>query len=291
MAVDKRALVDEVAAGVATVGTTIVPPTSAAFHLDPPDLIAFDIAGANALLDQAGYVDTDHDGTRNDPKTGENLHFRLFTRIERPDTQAAAGLISDWWRLIGVSVSQRALTDGELTRVIYSGNYDLFIWGWPTDPDPDFILSVLTCGQRPPRGVWNDTFFCDDGYDADYLRQSALLNIGERVALVKQMQQQIYDAQPYIVLYYDTTLQAYRRDRWTGFVQQPARNGDLLAPYGSFSFQSIHPVPSEDAAAGVAVIARMAVAVLLATGIALLVTRRGRSRDRIEGSPHPSSEL
>ncbi len=74
-------------------------------------------------------------------------------------------------------------------------------------------------------------------------------------------------------------------------MQQPARNGDLLAPYGSFSFQSIYPVPPEDAAAGVAVIARMAVAVLLATGIALLVTRRGRSRDRIEGSPRPSSEL
>ena len=47
---------------------------------------------------------------------------------------------------------------------------------------------------------------------------------------------------PYIVLFYDNVLQAYRSDRWTGFVQQPAEDGDLLATYGPYSFLSIRPV-------------------------------------------------
>lgn len=279
MAVDKQALVNQVALGGATVGSTIVPPTSAAFHLDPPDVIPFDIAGANELLDGAGYVDTNHDGTRNDPRTGNELNFRLFTRSERADTQTSAALIGDWWRRIGVGVKQHALTDRELTRVIYTGNYDLFIWGWPTDPDPDFILSVLTCGQRPPRGIWNDTFYCNEGYDADYLRQKTLLNVDERVALVKQMQQQAYDSVPYIVLYYDNKLQAYRSDRWAGFVQQPARNGDLLAAYGPFSFLSIHPIVPEGSGEHLVPIG-IAVAALVAAGMALLVRRRRTGHER-----------
>ena len=280
MAVDKQAHVDQVMLGGATVGSTIVPPTSAAFHLDPPAVIPFDIAEANDLLDGADYLDTDHDGTRNDPTTGDELDFRLFTRSQREDTQASAGLIRDWWRRIGVGVEQRALTDGELTRAIYAGNYDMFIWGLPTDPDPDFILSVLTCGQRPPRGIWNDTFYCDEGYDADYLRQKTLLNIDERVALVKEMQQQAYDAVPYIVLSYDNNLQAYRSDRWTGFVQQPARNGDLLAAYGPYSFRSIRPIVP-DGPGGHLVPIGIAVAVVVAAGMALLVGRRRGGHDRV----------
>lgn len=281
MAVDKAGLVRQAALGAATVGSSIVPPTSAAFHLDPPEVLPFDIAGANDLLDDAGYADTDHDGIRNDPETGGELAFRMFTRIQRADTQTSAKLIGDWWRQIGIGVTHRPLTDGELTRVIYSGNYDTFIWGWSTDPDPDFILSVLTCGQRPPRGIWNDSFFCDEGYDADYVRQQTLVNVDERVSLVRQMQQQVYDEVPYIVLYYDNTLQAYRSDRWAGFMQQPARNGDLLAPYGSFSFQSIRPVAAGGPARGLALIAQIGTAVLVATGMAFLLTRRRGRHDRV----------
>ena len=66
---------DKVYQGTATPGDTIIRPASAYWHLDIPaeDEIPFDIPGANDLLEQAGYVDTDGDGIREDPETGEPL--------------------------------------------------------------------------------------------------------------------------------------------------------------------------------------------------------------------------
>ena len=140
----------------------------------------------------------------------------------------------------------QALTDSKLTDVIYNGKYDMFHWGWFPDPDPDFILSVMTCGQRPPDGIWSDSFFCDEEYDRMYQEQKTLLDLEERAEVIKEMQRMVYEESPYVVLYYDKNLQAYS-DEWTGFVQQPEGVGDLLAAYGPNSYISIRPVrPSRD---------------------------------------------
>ena len=42
----------------------------------------YDPARARKILDDAGYTDTDGDGLRNDPKTGENLYFELLAPSE-----------------------------------------------------------------------------------------------------------------------------------------------------------------------------------------------------------------
>jgi peptide/nickel transport system substrate-binding protein len=123
----------------------------------------------------------------------------------------------------------------------------MFHWGWYPDPDPDFILSVMTCAQRPPEGIWSDSFYCNEDYEQMYEDQKALLDLEERAAVIDEMQRMVYEDAPYVVLYYDTNLQAYRSDRWTGFVQQPTDGGDMLASYGPASFSSIHPVSAESA--------------------------------------------
>jgi peptide/nickel transport system substrate-binding protein len=289
MAVDKQELVDKVLLGYGTVGSTIVPPTAAAFHLEPEGdaVIPFDIPGANALLDQSGYADSDGDGIREDPKTGEPLSFRLFSRSESEETQTAADFLVDWWSQIGVEANETSLTDTKLTNVIFEGNFDIFIWGWVPDPDPDFILSVVSSSQLPPDGIWSDTFYSDETFDANYDLQKTILDTDERAALIKEMQAQIYEDVPYIVLYYDNVLQAYRSDRWTGFVQQPAQDGDLLSTYGPYSFLSIRPVdeaagPGDeggDGGSSTGLIAGLAVAAVVVIGGILLLTRRRSGED------------
>ena len=72
MAIDKQEIVDKVYQGTATTGDTIIRPASAYWHLDIPadQEIPYDPEGAAALLQQAGYTDTDGDGIREDPSTG-----------------------------------------------------------------------------------------------------------------------------------------------------------------------------------------------------------------------------
>jgi peptide/nickel transport system substrate-binding protein len=286
MAVDKQELVDKVLLGYGTPGSTVVPPTSAAFHLEPEgeDVIPFDIAGANTLLEEAGYTDGDGDGIRESPD-GEPMEFRLFSRSESEETQTSAKFIADWWSQIGVSVKETSLTDTKLTDVIYEGNFDIFIWGWVPDPDPDFILSVLSSSQIPPGGIWSDTFYSDPTFDENYNEQKTILDPAARAELIKQMQLQVYEDVPYIVLFYDNILQAYRSDRWTGFVPQPKEQGDLLAtPY---SFLGLRPIADDSGGSsgggGVStglIVGLAAAAIVVIGGIVLLTRRRGSEEDR-----------
>jgi peptide/nickel transport system substrate-binding protein len=299
MAVDKQAIVKEVEHGHATAGSSIVPPTGAAFHLEPSaeETIPFDLEGASALLDRLGYADTDHDGVREDPKTGDPLSIRLFSRTAREDTHTIAQYLINWWAQIGVQASETALSDKELTNAIFEGNYDAFIWGWIADPDPDFLLSVLTSDQRPPAGVWSDTFYSNPGYDADYVHQRAILDPAARATFVKQMEAQVYADVPYIVLFYDDRLQAYRSDRWTGFTPEPADHGNLLGAYGPSSFMSIEPVGPSGAGAGAnagaggtsigIVLGAIAAAILAIGGVVLLARRRGQGDGPISGQDAP----
>ena len=57
-------------------------------------------------------------------------------------------------RLPGVDRTARS----QLTDVILKGNFDAFQWGWYVEPDPDSMLSYLTCGQR---GGWSDSWYCN----------------------------------------------------------------------------------------------------------------------------------
>jgi peptide/nickel transport system substrate-binding protein len=294
MAVDKQAIVDEVEHGHATAGSSIVPPTAATFHLEPSakETIPFDIAGANALLDRLGYVDTDHDGVREDPTTGDPLTFRLFSRSAREDTHTIAQYLIDWWRRIGVRTTETSLSDKELTNAIFEGNYDVFIWGWIADPDPDFQLSVLTSDERPPAGIWSDTFYSNPGYDAAYLHQREILDPAARATFVKRMEAQVYADVPYIVLFYDDRLQAYRSDRWTGFTPEPADHGNLVGAHGPSSFMSIEPVgqsgagSSGEGAGGssIGIVIGAIAAVIVVIGAAVLLSRRrGREDGSISG--------
>ena len=284
-AIDKQALVDRVLRGNGKAGQTIVPSSVPFYHYEPTDdeLFDFDPEQANQLLDDAGYEDTDGDGVREMPGGGEPLRFRYFIRSEKNNTANASQFVTSWLEDIGIETRVQALTDAKLTDVIYEGKYDLFHWGWFPDPDPDFILSVMTCDQRPPDGVWSDSFYCNDGYDEMYLEQKTILDLDERAEMIKEMQRIVYLDVPYIVLWEEPTLQAYRSDRWTGFVQQPTGDGDLLASSGPFSYISIEPVSGEVAAQSARESARgippgvwIAIAVGVVALVGLVMFRRSR---------------
>ncbi|MFM8999871.1 MAG: ABC transporter substrate-binding protein [Actinomycetota bacterium] len=250
MAIDSQQLVDKVLLGYGQAGDTIVPPVSVAGARWAPsgdDLISWDIDGANAMLDAAGYADCDGDGVREMPDCGQSLVFRYYVRTSEQTSVDAAEFVRPWLAEIGIDAQVEAITSAALGDLIVAGEYDLFSWGWIPDPDPDVALGWFTCDSRPPDGTEygnNDAYYCNPEYDALYLEQRATLDPEARWAIVEEMQRIFYEDSAYAVMWYDPILQAYRTDTFEGYNPQPQPEGDLLEGYGGPStvWTTLRPV-------------------------------------------------
>ncbi|HEX9517808.1 MAG TPA: ABC transporter substrate-binding protein [Streptosporangiaceae bacterium] len=241
-------LVSKVLLGYGSPGTSIIPPIYPQFHYTPPAATAyhFDPKKAEQILTADGWK-MGPKGIR--VKNGKQLELRLFLRSDSAQEVQAGQYIKGWLNAIGIGVSVTSMSDSTLTQDIGNGNYDMFIWGWGVEPNPDFQLSVFTCGQRssggPPNYTpgWSDSFYCDKTYDKLYAKQQTL-DGPARAKVVKQMQQKLYADDPYSLLYYYDDTQAYRSDQFTGFAPQPNNpNGLLLFQEVSWwSYRCLRPV-------------------------------------------------
>jgi peptide/nickel transport system substrate-binding protein len=128
-----------------------------------------------------------------------------------------AELLGGMWQQIGVSTEQQALDPDALTSVCCpTFDFDIILWGWGSDPDPNFLLSVMLTDEIPTGN--SETGYSNPDYDALYLQQAVELDTDARIALVHQMQQIVFDDVVYIIPYYAQSVQAYRTDRFTGWL-------------------------------------------------------------------------
>jgi peptide/nickel transport system substrate-binding protein len=254
----------------------------------------FDLAKAKQILDDAGYKDTNGDGIREMPGGGKPLRLRYAVRSEGDTGQPIAEFVSGWLKEIGIGTTQKVYDDSRLTEVIGKGDYDLFVWGWTPFVDPDPMLSYFTCSQvssdpKDPTNYYNDANWCDKGYDALYKQQKTELDPAKRRDIVHQMLLRFHDAAVYDVLYTLPDLQAYWKDRFTGFVRQPAKTGPVLFSNSSPSYARLAPVTasaknasSESGGGGSGAIIAIVVAVVVVLGLGALFAQRRRTADERE---------
>jgi peptide/nickel transport system substrate-binding protein len=285
-AIDEKALTEKILQGEGIPGSTLVPPALAKYHLEIPDseLQGFDIERSKDLLAQAGWEDTNDNGTVD--KDGEELELRLFVRSEEKDSVTAGQFIEDWFREAGIGLETKAISDTALTDAIYAADYDMFIWGWGSDADPDFILSVLTCDQFMG---WSDTFWCNEDYSRMYQEQKKQLDLGERAATIKEMQRIAYEANPYVIFYYDNQTEAWRTDRFEGWTKTPTNSnfGQVAYSFSNETYTNLRPLSSggeggAGSSGGTSPLVYVGLGIVAVAAIAGIVAflRRGSAEDR-----------
>ena len=233
-AINKQDLVDIVLQGYGAPGVTIIPPSlGGGFWYNPIQDVTFDLEKANQILEEAGYT-KGSDGIR--AKGEIKLIFRLQYASDSTVYPRVADLISNWLREIGVKANPESVDPDSLTAAVTpTGDYDLVIWGWGADPDPDFMLSVMTSDQFV-EGGWSDSGYSNPEYDQLYLDQQTAIHKDERQKIIWKMQEMVYNDRPYIVLYYERILEAYRSDRFKGFLESS------LGVEISLSLRQVEPV-------------------------------------------------
>jgi peptide/nickel transport system substrate-binding protein len=251
-AVDRQALVDKVLGGFGDMGDTIVPPVLSDWHVKPDKPRTFDIEAAKQKLDAAGYL-LDGSGKRLD-KEGKPITLRL----DYPSTDAnyakSADFVKVWYGQLGVTVITQAYDSATLGSIILPSDgkakYDIELWGWAGNPDPNALLQIFRCDAIDNT---SDSQYCNPEYDKLYdlqLKQAG----AERHATLAQMQNLIYNEAPYDILYYDANLDVYRVDRFAGWQNMPS-DGTPLFTYGILGYTLLtdataqpSPTPSPSAA-------------------------------------------
>jgi peptide/nickel transport system substrate-binding protein len=272
-AIDKDALFDRVILGLGKKGVTLsVSPDPAWMPAIPEsEQYTYDPAAANALLDEAGYLDTDGNGVREMPDGGQELVFRYAERSESEIAAPLRELITGFLEAVGIGTTVSVYDDTQLTEVVASGEYDLFVWGWTPFVDPDPMLSYFTCDQvtfSVDAVGYNDANWCSPEYDEMYVAQNQELDRAKRIEIVHNMLRLFYDEATYVVLFEDADLQAYRTDRFTGWVRQPKDTGPVLFSNSSPTYALLRPIAGDDDSDGG--LGKGVIIAIAAGGVALL---------------------
>ncbi|HEX5039200.1 MAG TPA: ABC transporter substrate-binding protein [Candidatus Limnocylindria bacterium] len=219
-AVDKEQLIAVGTGGTGSPGLSLVPPGLGDFYASEVEDYAFDIDQANAMLDEAGYEDTDGDGVREclPEQDCDDLTFRLNYPADATTGARETEVVQETWQQIGVAVNVQVLDPDALTAACCPAfDFDVIMWGWGSDPDPAFLLGVGLCSEIP--SGFSETGYCNPAYDDLYDQQAVELDRDARVDIIHQMQQILVDDVPYVIPYYYPNIEAWRTDTFTGWLE------------------------------------------------------------------------
>lgn len=247
-AIDKAGATEDLWFGLAEPATTISVGADLKWVPDIPEAeqLQYDPAKAIEILDAAGYVDTNGDGSRELPGGGDNIVLRHAVNTDSDLGGAVGELFSGWMNAVGIQVELDSYDQDQLFGVIVDGTYDTFYWGWVPFVDPDPMLSYFTEAEL---GNNNDANWTDPRYEELYIEQKQEVDPARRLEIVHEMVRLMYDNAAYVALWYGPDLQAYRTDKFEGFVRQPADIGPVIFSQSSPSYPLLRPLgaPEPDA--------------------------------------------
>jgi peptide/nickel transport system substrate-binding protein len=224
------------------------------WHVEPDNPRSFNIDLAKQKLDAAGYH-LDGNGKRLD-KEGKPIVLRLAHPNTNDSYAKSAQFVKEWYGELGIDVSVQSYDSDTLSKLVLpppdgKANYDIELWGWVGNPDPNGLTIVFRCDQIDNL---SDSQYCNPAYDALFDKQSK--ESGDaRHATLAQMQNLIYNEAPYDILYYDSDLDVYRNDRFAGWQNMPANgtpffnSGDSVLNYTLLTDATAQPSATPAAAA------------------------------------------
>ena len=172
---------------------------------------AYDPEQANTLLDEAGWVDSNGDGTRDKDGVELVLKYGTTSREVRQDTQAVA---QQDLAQVGIAVDLQSF-DPDIFFASYaddgpSANFSLDIIEYSDSSDfPDPNTAVWLCSEIPsdenPAGI-NPTGLCDEQLDGLFQKQATQVDFAERQQTLYQITNYIYENALWLGLWQDPDL-------------------------------------------------------------------------------------
>ncbi|MCB9162458.1 MAG: hypothetical protein H6644_21860, partial [Caldilineaceae bacterium] len=193
--------------GGAVPAYTFVTPGMVAYSADADsygqERYAYDVAAAQALLAEAGWVDSDGDGIVE--KDGEPFAVELLTPAGDVAQEQVSQILQSQLREIGIDVQINQQDAASIFDTQSAGEYDMGFTaaGWG---DPD-ILSLLFGAPW-----WNHPQYDNPALLEEMTAARTILDIDERTAAYADIQQTLVDDVAAIPLWQGVRYVAYRNN-------------------------------------------------------------------------------
>ncbi|MDR7667152.1 ABC transporter substrate-binding protein [Methanosarcina sp. Z-7115] len=230
-AIDRDELVEKIARGAGKAGKMgILPEDHVWYNSDQPEY-DYNSDKAVALLDEAGWTDTDGDGIRD--KNGEKLSYVLS--LSSGEVRIGE-LIKERLSEVGIDVQVKSLESKSRDTNLKNGDFELLIsgfGGWGTDAD---YLRTRYCDTGSQSGSVSSGAavygYHNDTLNALGAQELQELDNDKRKELVYDMQTVLANDIPAIPLYYTTSYDAWhisKYDGWMNMYDHHARTHSILS--------------------------------------------------------------
>ena len=239
-AMNKEYIADTLYLGYAEPGSTLISPVNPTWHYEPTssEMLTYDIGAANEMLEAAGYRYTtdsprvrvcsdDSLAVRNGWATNSTtLSYDMVVRTESPEERVIAAYLESQWRSVGVDMDYTIVDESDLGPIAYSYAYDMIIWYWSSDIDPNY---QLFCQSSLAWSGWSDNKYYNASYDANYIDSVHEMDRVVRKTYTDNCQRIHYEDAAYMILAYPYQTYAWRTDTFTGWgdwSEEPGRSID-----------------------------------------------------------------
>jgi peptide/nickel transport system substrate-binding protein len=177
---------------------------------------------AEALLDEAGWIDRDNDGTRDKEIDGRLVPFEFSILVhQQPLRIAICTLLKENLEQVGVRVNVRPTEATVIQDLTQKRKFQAFFGGWGSGADPDTSENIWATGAgRNFVGYSNpevDRLFIEGRHELDRAKRA------EKYARIHEI---LHEDQPYTWLYW--------RNSFYGFSKQ--LRGYVFSPRGPYHY-------------------------------------------------------
>ena len=221
MTMDRESLVNIALSGGAMAMNTPISPVYTALTEGAATFPAFDIEGANKLLDDAGYVDGDGDGIR-EYADGTPLSFVLTCRNSTNNIDSIAGILKSNIEQAGIGITISIVDPSTyVDSVTQNKTYDMNYIEWGVIDDPDMALDAIylsTCNL-------NFMGFKNEAMDEILLSVKTMKDPEARRQQMLKYQELFVEELPSLNLLVRENAYGYSTQKWAGWSATPGLYG------------------------------------------------------------------
>jgi peptide/nickel transport system substrate-binding protein len=227
-AFDHQRMLDQLCYGLYTPCTGPFPPEAWMASKRKGEPFRQDLDTAEALLDEAGWVDHDNDGVRDKEIDGRLVPFEFSMLVsQQPHRVKICTLLKENLEQIGVRMNVRPLEATVIQQLTQERKFQAYFGGWGSGTDPDSSENIWATNAGR-----NFVGYSNPEVDRLFVEGRRELDRGKRAEKYGRIQDILQDDQPYTWLYWRNAFYGFSKDL-RGYVFSPRGPYNYSPGFGS----------------------------------------------------------